>query len=137
VNGSGALAWVVPGVAGVLLAWVALVLMLWRVAGTFGSVSESMRLLPDFLRLVTRLARDETVPWVVRLRLWVLLGYLALPIDVVPDFIPVVGYADDVGVVLWVLRSVVRRVGSDALERQWSGSAQGLAAVRRLCGIGG
>jgi uncharacterized membrane protein YkvA (DUF1232 family) len=51
------------------------------------------------------------------LRLWLLLAYLALPIDLVPDFIPMLGYADDAIVVAIVLRSVVRRAGADALTR--------------------
>ncbi|MFB8245952.1 DUF1232 domain-containing protein [Streptomyces sp. NPDC055952] len=58
-------------------------------------LTEAIRLLPDLLRLVHRLARDHTLPRGVRLRLWLLLGYLAMPIDLVPDFVPVLGYAGD------------------------------------------
>jgi uncharacterized membrane protein YkvA (DUF1232 family) len=47
----------------------------------------------------------------------------------VPDFIPIVGYADDVIIALIVLRSVVRRAGADAVRRQWSGTPEGLAAL--------
>ena len=66
------------------------------------------------------------------LRLWLLLAYLALPIDLVPDFIPMLGYADDAIVVAIVLRSVVRRAGADALTRHWPGTRDGLTALRRL-----
>src|SRR5437899_12420642 len=55
---------------------------------------EAARLLPDLLRLVARLARDRSLPRGVRVRLWLLLGYLALPIDLIPDVIPVIRYAD-------------------------------------------
>jgi uncharacterized membrane protein YkvA (DUF1232 family) len=65
-------------------------------------------------------------------RLWLLLAYLALPFDLVPDVIPVIGYADDALVVALVLRAVVRRAGVDALARHWPGSPDGLAAVCRL-----
>jgi uncharacterized membrane protein YkvA (DUF1232 family) len=68
-------------------------------------------------------------------RLWLLLGYLASPIDLVPDFIPVVGYADDAVIVALTLRSVVRRAGPEALERHWPGTDEGLAAVLRLSGL--
>ena len=68
----------------------------------------------------------------MRVRLWLLLGYLALPVDLVPDVIPVIGYADDAVLVVWTLRSVLRRAGADALERHWPGTPDGLAAVRRL-----
>lgn len=67
--------------------------------------------------------------------LWLLVAYLALPIDLVPDFIPVLGYADDAIVVALVLRSVVRGAGPQALERHWPGTQDGLAAVRRLAGL--
>jgi uncharacterized membrane protein YkvA (DUF1232 family) len=70
----------------------------------------------------------------VRVRLWLLLGYLAMPIDLVPDVIPVIGYADDAIVVALVLRSVVRRAGPDAVVRHWPGTPDGLAAVQRLTG---
>ena len=76
-----------------------------------------------------------TLPRGVRWRLGLLLGYLALPLDLVPDFIPVAGYADDALVVAWVLRSVVRAAGADALDRHWPGTPEGLATVRRLAGV--
>jgi uncharacterized membrane protein YkvA (DUF1232 family) len=62
-----------------------------------------------------------------------LLAYLALPIDLIPDFIPVLGYADDAVIVALVLRSVTRRAGPDALAEHWPGTPDGLAALRRLC----
>jgi uncharacterized membrane protein YkvA (DUF1232 family) len=74
------------------------------------------------------------LPRGVRLALWLLVGYLALPFDVVPDFLPVIGYADDVVAVAWVLRSVCRRAGDDALARHWPGTPEGLRIVRRLVG---
>jgi uncharacterized membrane protein YkvA (DUF1232 family) len=58
--------------------------------------------------------------------------YLAWPIDLVPDFIPVVGYADAAIIVALVLRSVVRRAGPDAIEQHWPGTPEGLALIDRL-----
>lgn len=126
---------VLGAVAGGLLAWAALVLVLWRVAPPAARVSDSVRLLPDLVRLIAGLARDTSLPTAVRLRLWLLVGYLAVPIDLVPDFIPVIGYADDAVVVVWVLGSTVRRAGTAALIRHWHGTPEGLAAARRLCGV--
>jgi len=100
-----------------------------------GLLQEAVRLLPDTLRLLHRLARDRTLPRGVRVRLWLLLVYLASPIDLVPDFLPVVGYADDVVVVVLTLRSVVHRAGPDALGRHWPGTPDGLAALWRLAGL--
>jgi uncharacterized membrane protein YkvA (DUF1232 family) len=122
-------------VAGLVLVELVLVVVLWRLAPDRGRIRESLRLLPDVVRLLSRLARDDTLPLGVRVRLWALLAYLALPIDLVPDFIPVVGYADDAILVAATLRSVARVAGAPALTRHWPGTPQGLAAVRRLAGI--
>lgn len=122
-------------VGGLLLAWVALLAALWTVRPDERRLREAVRLLPDLVRLLTRLAADQTLPRGVRVRLWLLLGYLAMPIDLVPDFIPVLGYADDAVVVAMALRSVTRRAGAEALERHWPGTADGLEAIRRLAGL--
>ncbi|MBG0822849.1 DUF1232 domain-containing protein [Planomonospora sp. ID91781] len=121
-------------VGGLVVLWLAALAVLAIVRPRAGLLTEAIRLLPDLLRLISRLARDRALPRGVRIRLWLLLGYLALPIDLVPDFIPVLGYADDAIVVAVVLRSVVRVAGPQALERHWPGTGDGLAAVRRLAG---
>jgi uncharacterized membrane protein YkvA (DUF1232 family) len=120
--------------AGLVLAWLVLVVALLVSRPRGGLIGEAVRVLPDLLRLIARLARDRDLPRGARVRLWLLLGYLASPIDLVPDFVPVVGYADDAIIVAATLRSVVRRCGEDALERHWPGTPGGLAVVRRLCG---
>ena len=87
------------------------------------------------LCLVARLATDPTVPRGIRIRLGLLLAYLACPIDLIPDFIPVLGYADDAIIVTAVLRSVVRGAGIDAVRAQWPGTDDGFAAIARLTGL--
>jgi uncharacterized membrane protein YkvA (DUF1232 family) len=98
-------------------------------------LKETLRLLPDLVRLLRRLAGDRSVPRAARARLWLLLAYLAIPIDLVPDFVPVLGYADDAIIVSLVLRSVVRRAGPHVIRRHWPGTADGLAALSRLAGL--
>jgi uncharacterized membrane protein YkvA (DUF1232 family) len=115
--------------------WVLLVVLLAARRPSREQIGEALRLLPDVLRLVHRLAADRELPRGVRVRLWLLLAYLALPFDLIPDFLPVVGYADDAVIVAWTLRAVVRRAGPVALERHWPGSPEGLAIVRRLAGV--
>jgi uncharacterized membrane protein YkvA (DUF1232 family) len=123
-------------VVGLLLLWLLLVAVLWFTKPDETRLKELLRLLPDVLRLVARLARDRSLPRGVRVRLWALLGYLALPIDLVPDFVPVLGYADDALVVALVLRSVIRRAGPEAIVRHWPGTPEGLAALHRLVRVG-
>ena len=124
---------VIGVVIALAVAWglflIALVLM--RPKGM--SVTEARRIVPDTVRLLRALARDPTVPKGVRRRVALAVVYLALPIDLVPDFVPVIGYADDVIVVALVLRSVVKRAGPDAVAKHWPGTDDGLALVKRLC----
>jgi len=129
--------WVAGMLGGLLLVWLVLLAVLWVTRPDELRLRELLRLLPDVVRLVRRLAADPTLARGVRVRLWLLLGYLALPVDLVPDVIPVLGYADDAVVVALVLRSVVRRAGPEGLERHWPGTPAGLAAVRRLAGLPG
>lgn len=121
-------------VAAVVL-WLLLLAALWRGRPEATSLREALRLLPDLLRMLRRLAADGTLPRGVRVRLWLAVGYLALPVDLVPDVVPVLGWADDAVVVALVLRSVVRAAGPDALARHWPGTPEGLAAVRRLARV--
>ncbi|RSM38848.1 DUF1232 domain-containing protein [Amycolatopsis balhimycina DSM 5908] len=121
--------------AALLLAWLVLVVALLVIRPRGGLLREALRLLPDVLRLIRRLAADKTLPRGVRLRLGLLLAYLALPIDLVPDFIPVLGYADDAIIVTAVLRGVVRRAGIDAVRARWPGTDDGFAALARLTGL--
>lgn len=118
--------------AGLLLLWTVLLAALWAIRPDQMSVREALRLLPDVVRLLRRLAVDPAVPRGARVRLWLLLVYLAVPFDLVPDFVPILGYADDAIIVAFALRSVTRRAGPEALDRHWPGTPDGLAAVRRL-----
>ncbi|MFE2470570.1 YkvA family protein [Streptomyces mirabilis] len=120
---------------GLLLCWLLLLATLAIARPKGNLLTEAVRLLPDLLRLISRLARDRELPRRTRWLLWILAGYLALPIDLVPDFIPVLGYADDAIAVALVLRAVIRRAGPQALTRHWPGTDDGLNVVRRLAGL--
>jgi uncharacterized membrane protein YkvA (DUF1232 family) len=119
---------------GLLLLWATLLGVLWWTRPDGTSTTAALRLLPDLVRLVRRLAGDRTLPRGVRIGLWLLMAYLLSPVDLVPDVVPVLGYADDVVVVALALRAVVRRAGPDALARHWPGDPSGLAVVSRLAG---
>jgi len=124
--------------AGLLVAYLILLGLLWwasRRAGDPIRLKEGLRLLPDLVRMLRGLAADRQLPAGVRVRLVLLLAYLLCPIDLVPDFIPVIGYADDAVIIVIALRSVTRRAGPEALARHWPGTPAGLAAVRRFAGL--
>jgi len=122
-------------VAAILLSWLAMAATLVIIRPKGNLLLESLRVLPDLIRLLGKLTADRTQPRGIRVRLALLMAYLALPIDLIPDFIPVVGYADDAIVVVAVLRSVVRRVGIEPLRASWPGTPDGFTVLCRLAGL--
>jgi uncharacterized membrane protein YkvA (DUF1232 family) len=125
-------------VGGTLLLWLTLIGVLWvqqRRTGTSTDWRAILRLVPDVIRLLRGLVADSSVPRATRWWLVGLLGYLLLPFDLVPDFIPVLGIADDAIIVAIVLRFAIRHAGMDAVKRHWLGSTEGLTSVLRLAGL--
>lgn len=93
------------------------------------------RLLPDTIRLIRGLAKDRTIPRSARLPVWGLLAYLATPVDLVPDFLPVIGYADDAILTAFVLRRLLRRAGPAKVFEHWPGDREALATLQRVLGF--
>lgn len=124
---------------GVLILWGALAVYLWiqqRKAGNEVNWRDIARLAPDIVRLIKRLATDREVPRGTRVWLVALMIYLVMPIDLIPDFIPVIGYADDAIIVAVALRYAVRHAGHSAIEKNWPGTPAGLASVLSLVALG-
>lgn len=119
---------------GVLWGTFVVALLLIRPRGM--NLRDARAAVPDTVRLLRSLHNDPTLPAGVRRWLRALLVYLAIPIDLVPDFVPVLGYADDAILVAFVLRRVVRLTGPAALEQHRRGSAAGLVAISRIAGFG-
>jgi uncharacterized membrane protein YkvA (DUF1232 family) len=92
------------------------------------------RFIPDCLVLFRRLIGDPRVPRTRKLLLGALLAYLAMPFDLVPDFIPVAGQLDDAIIVAAVLRSVLRAAGDGPVRRHWPGPDRTLELILRLAG---
>jgi len=118
--------------AALLLSWLALIVALAIRRPRNNLLKEALRLLPDLLRLLKRLTSDRTLPTGVRVRVALLFAYLAMPFDIIPDFVPVLGYADDAIIVVLVLRSVCRRVSLEELRGTWPGTDDGFGALQRL-----
>ena len=92
------------------------------------------RFLPDCAVLFSRLLRDERVARRHKLVLILLIGYLSLPFDLVPDFIPVVGALDDAVIVALVLRIVLRSSKPELVRELWPGPERSLRLMLRLAG---
>jgi uncharacterized membrane protein YkvA (DUF1232 family) len=121
-------------VASILVVYAAFVVALIVVARRRGARGVA-RFIPDCIVLVRRLLGDPRVPRRHKLLLGALIGYLALPFDLVPDFIPVAGHIDDALVVVLALRSVLRGSGGELLREHWPGPESSLAFVLRCVGL--
>jgi uncharacterized membrane protein YkvA (DUF1232 family) len=119
---------------GVLAAWALLLAILWVLRPRHASLKELLAVVPDVLRLIRDLLADRSVPAGLRLALLGLLVWLISPIDLIPEFIPVLGPLDDVIVAVIVLRYVRRRLGEDELRRRWRGSDESFELLRRVIG---
>ena len=122
--------WVAIGLGACVLLW-ALAVAALVAAGRGADARALARFVPDCIVLFRRLLADERIPRRRKLALVALLGYLALPIDLVPDFIPVAGQLDDVLAVVLVLRFVLRSADDDLLAEHWPGPPRALALLRR------
>jgi uncharacterized membrane protein YkvA (DUF1232 family) len=125
------LGWLLVGPGVTLIAYLALIAVLLLV-GRRTDARGLARFIPDCLVLIRRLIGDDQVPRRSKLVLVALVVYLSVPIDLVPDFIPVVGQLDDVLVAALALRYALRSGGPDLLRRHWPGPEQSLIAVMRF-----
>jgi len=125
--------WSAVGVVALLAIYTAFVLWL-AVLGRREEARALVRFIPDCVVLVTRLAREPRVPRRRKLLLLALAGYLLLPFDLVPDFIPVAGQLDDAIIVALVLRRFLRAGGEPLIRELWPGPQESLALILRLSG---
>jgi uncharacterized membrane protein YkvA (DUF1232 family) len=125
--------WILAAVAVSAVIYLGLVVVL-ATAGRRADAAALARFMPDCIVLFRRLLGDPRVSRARKMLLALLLVYLVMPFDLVPDFIPVAGQLDDAILVGFVLRSVLRDSGSGLVREHWPGPEQSLAFVLRVAG---
>jgi uncharacterized membrane protein YkvA (DUF1232 family) len=115
--------------------WIVLLLLFWVLRPKGTSVRELVAIVPDLVRMLRSIVGDPTAPMDVRLVLVGLLVWILSPIDLIPEFIPVLGPLDDVVVAIVALRYVRRRVGVDRMRALWPGSEDSFALLGRVVGF--
>jgi uncharacterized membrane protein YkvA (DUF1232 family) len=126
---------VIVGVAvGLALLWIGLLALFFILRPRDVALRELLTVVPDLLRLLRVLVGDRSVPLDVRIVLVALIAWILSPIDLIPEFIPVLGPLDDVVVAVVAMRYVRRRVGVADLERRWPGSATGFTLLTKVIG---
>jgi uncharacterized membrane protein YkvA (DUF1232 family) len=123
--------WILILLSCAVLAYLGLVLAL-VVVGRRTDARAVAGFVPDCLVLCRRLLADTRVPRRHKALLAGLLGYLASPLDLIPDFIPVIGQLDDVLIAAVVLRTVRRGVRRSIVRQHWPGPPQSLRVVERI-----
>ena len=119
--------WVLLLVGVVLLLWLVLALLASRMPP--GLARDLTRFIPDCVTTVRRLRRDPAVPRSVRVALLIGVVWVLSPIDLIPEFLPVIGPLDDVLVIALVLRFTAKRVPREVIEAAWPGDP---ALLKRL-----
>ena len=94
-------------------------------------MKELLRALPDLGRMLVRLVADPVLPRAAKVALAAALVYLASPFDLIPDFVPLLGYLDDVLVAALVVDGVVNWVDRGLLLKYWPGSPDSLERIAR------
>jgi uncharacterized membrane protein YkvA (DUF1232 family) len=125
------LEWTLVGLAATLALYAAFVFALVA-AGRRCDARAVAAFIPDCVVLFRRLLTEPRVSGWRRALVVALVAYLAFPIDLVPDFLPVVGQLDDAFIAALVLRLVLRAGGPELLCEHWPGPPSSLGVVTRL-----
>lgn len=97
--------------------------------------TDAALLLPNILKLVGRLVLDPRVPRRSKITLGMAAAYVMSPVDLIPEMIPVVGWADDILLVMFAIDSLIDRAGSDVVDEHWDGPGDLLSLVREIVGL--
>lgn len=125
------LEWTLLGL-GITIAIYALFVLALVLAGRRSEARALATFIPDCVILFKRLLADKRVSGWRKGLIFALIAYLAMPIDLVPDFIPIAGQLDDAIIVALVLRVTLRSGGPRLLREHWPGPEESLAVVSRL-----
>jgi uncharacterized membrane protein YkvA (DUF1232 family) len=121
-------------VAGLIALWLALLGLLWVLRPRDVRARELVRVIPDVVRFLRATITDPTAPMDVRLVLVGLVAWILSPVDLIPEFVPVLGPLDDVIVAVAAMRYVRWRLGIDGVRHRWRGSDEGFSVLTRVIG---
>lgn len=98
-------------------------------------IADAALLLPNIVKLVGRLLMDPRVPRRSKITLGLAAAYVMSPIDLIPEVIPVIGWADDVLFILFAIDSLIERAGSEIVDEHWEGPGDLLSLIREVVGV--
>ena len=95
-------------------------------------ISDYLFLLPDFFMLLFRLLKDKRVEKKLKYFIVAVMAYVISPIDLIPDFIPVIGYVDDLVLVVFALNSMLNDIDTEIVQENWSGQTEMLQKIKEI-----
>lgn len=95
-------------------------------------VTDAVSLVPNLIKLISRLVKDPRVPRRSKIALGLAAAYVASPIDLIPEVIPVLGWADDLLFLMLALDSLIERAGKEVVEEHWDGPVDLLSVIREV-----
>jgi uncharacterized membrane protein YkvA (DUF1232 family) len=95
-------------------------------------VTDAATTIPNMVKLLYRLLRDPRVPRRTKLVVGAAVAYLVSPIDLIPEFVPVIGLADDLLLMAFAINHMVETAGEDVVLEHWDGSRDLLELVRSI-----
>jgi uncharacterized membrane protein YkvA (DUF1232 family) len=128
------LTWAVGILGGLAVAWLTFIVLLWLLRPRDARLRDLLRVVPDIVRLCRDLVAAQDTPLGVRVAILCLLAWLLSPIDLIPEFVPVLGPLDDIVVAVLVLRYVRSRIGTEELRSRWRGTPEGFELLRSVMG---
>jgi uncharacterized membrane protein YkvA (DUF1232 family) len=118
------------GLVSLVVIWLLAILAL-VVLGRRSAARELATLIPNMLVLFRGLLGDPRVPRSSKWWIWLAIVWFVSPIDLIPEFIPVVGPLDDAIVAALVLRHVLKRTDRQVLSNHWRGDPATLDIITR------
>jgi uncharacterized membrane protein YkvA (DUF1232 family) len=98
-------------------------------------ITDAVFMMPNIVKLVARLLKDPRVPRRAKIMLGLAVAYVASPIDFIPEIVPIIGWADDVLIMMFAIDSLIERAGKEVVEELWDGPGDLLALVRDVVGL--
>ena len=98
-------------------------------------LTDAVLMLPNLVKLVGRLLKDPRVPRRAKITLGLAAAYAVSPIDLIPEIIPVIGWADDIILFMFALDSLIERAGAEVVDDHWDGPGDLLSLVREVVGM--
>jgi uncharacterized membrane protein YkvA (DUF1232 family) len=98
-------------------------------------VTDAVLMMPNIVKLVARLLKDPRVPRRAKVTLGLAAAYGMSPIDLIPEVIPVIGWADDVVIMMFAIDSLIERAGHEIVQEHWDGPGDLLGLVRDVVAI--